>query len=293
MRELFAKLTVIFLVSLLIISINPYTVFADYCDDESHQYIIIEETPATAEQDGRITYECEICGHSFTKITFAQGHRWSEWKTEKTATCTEDGEISRYCDVDIIPHSETERTPALGHNYEITETPPNCTDQGINLYTCTRCGDSYTELFGEALGHNYEEKITKKSTCTEEGVKTFTCTNCGDEHTEAIPLLVHDFGEWQVKTEPQIGVNGEKYKQCKLCSETITSIIPALPEPVIPKKSFTAEIIITSANIIVFAIMLTILFKEFICFSIHKKKLKDKISGKNTAIEKDDGYERV
>ncbi|MFR8334138.1 MAG: hypothetical protein ACLU9S_18685 [Oscillospiraceae bacterium] len=45
-------------------------------------------------------------------------------------------------------------TPALGHSYgpEICKQPPTCTEPGVQVRTCTRCGHSQRETV-EALGH--------------------------------------------------------------------------------------------------------------------------------------------
>ena len=43
--------------------------------------------------------------------------------------------------------------------------------------------------------HNYVATVTKEPTCTEEGVRTYTCSKCGDTYTEAIPMLPHDFDD--------------------------------------------------------------------------------------------------
>ncbi len=42
--------------------------------------------------------------------------------------------------------------------------------------------------------HTYTSKVTKEATYTEEGVKTYTCTVCGDTYTEAIPKLTPPSG---------------------------------------------------------------------------------------------------
>ena len=47
----------------------------------------------------------------------------------------------------------------------------------------------------EALGHNYVASITKEASVAEEGVRTYTCTNCGDTYTEVIPKLTSDANE--------------------------------------------------------------------------------------------------
>lgn len=39
--------------------------------------------------------------------------------------------------------------------------------------------------------HAYEETVTKEPTCVEVGEKTFTCTQCGDSYTEEMPLAEH------------------------------------------------------------------------------------------------------
>lgn len=47
----------------------------------------------------------------------------------------------------------------------------------------------------EALGHNYVESITKEPTTTEEGVRTYTCSVCGDSYTEVIAKLASNEGQ--------------------------------------------------------------------------------------------------
>lgn len=42
--------------------------------------------------------------------------------------------------------------------------------------------------------HTYTSKITKEPTYTEEGIRTYTCTVCGDTYTEAIPKLTMPSG---------------------------------------------------------------------------------------------------
>ncbi len=51
----------------------------------------------------------------------------------------------------------------------------------------------------KACEHTYDEAITKKATCTEVGEKTFTCSLCGDLYTEEIPLGEHVYVEKPVK----------------------------------------------------------------------------------------------
>ena len=73
------------------------------------------------------------------------------------------------------------------HDYAVTVTAPTCTAKGYTTHTCA-CGDSYVDTYVDALGHAWDNgKVTKKPTETETGVKTFTCTRCGETKTEVIP----------------------------------------------------------------------------------------------------------
>ena len=66
-------------------------------------------------------------------------------------------------------------------------TAPTCTEKGYTTHTCA-CGDSYVDTYTDALGHAWDNgKVTKPATETEDGVKTFTCTRCGETKTEVIP----------------------------------------------------------------------------------------------------------
>ena len=77
-------------------------------------------------------------------------------------------------------------TTAHTHNYKATVTAPTCTEQGYTTHTCA-CGDSYVDTYVDALGHAWDNgKVTKEPTETETGVKTFTCTRCGETKTEVI-----------------------------------------------------------------------------------------------------------
>lgn len=72
------------------------------------------------------------------------------------------------------------------HDYvsEITSAA-TCTADGTVTYTCTGCGDSYTETI-KAYGHDYE--------CTEEeGYYLYTCKNCGDSYTEEISSTSYEY----------------------------------------------------------------------------------------------------
>ena len=79
------------------------------------------------------------------------------------------------------------RATAHEHSYTAVVTAPTCTSKGYTTHTCA-CGDSYVDTYTDALGHAWDNgKVTKEPTETETGVKTFTCTRCGETKTEVIP----------------------------------------------------------------------------------------------------------
>lgn len=62
------------------------------------------------------------------------------------ATCLEPGVwAGSKCAVCGLTLSEPTPTPALGHTYGMRRVSPTCTEDAKNLFTCIRCGDSYTE----------------------------------------------------------------------------------------------------------------------------------------------------
>lgn len=80
--------------------------------------------------------------------------------------------------------------PKTAHSYTTTVTQPTCTAQGYTTHTCSVCGDSYKDSYTNVLGHAWDNGVvTKPATDIEPGVKTFTCTRCGETKTEIIPKL--------------------------------------------------------------------------------------------------------
>ena len=108
------------------------------------------------------------------------------------ATCTQEGYTAYTCT--LCGNSYTETIPAKGHNYDAVVTAPTCTKEGYTTCTCTVCGDSYTTDITATVAHTMDQGVvTKAPTCTTEGVMTYTCTACGDSVTEAIAKVSHNY----------------------------------------------------------------------------------------------------
>ena len=132
---------------------------------------------------------CSVCGAILTvqEKTDALGHAWDNGKVTKEPTETETGVKTFTCT--RCGETKTEVIPALSHehSYKAVVTAPTCTAKGYTTHTCS-CGESYVDTYVDALGHAWDSgKVTKPATETEDGVKTFTCTRCGETKTEVIP----------------------------------------------------------------------------------------------------------
>ena len=97
------------------------------------------------------------------------------------ADCIHDGYITYTCSK--CGDSYTEQIKAEGHKYEDIVTAPTCVANGYTTHTCLVCGDSYTDAETSATGHAYEAVVTPP-TCTEQGFTTHTCANCGDTYED-------------------------------------------------------------------------------------------------------------
>ena len=153
----------------------------DALDHTASEPVQENVVPATCKEEGSydsVVY-CSVCGEELSK---EQKSIEKLPHTEETipavpATCTETGLTEgKQCTVcgEVIKAQET--VAATGHTWaDATCTVPK---------TCSVCGA--TE--GEELGHNYVGEVTTPATCTTKGEKTYTCSVCGDNYTEEIAI---------------------------------------------------------------------------------------------------------
>ena len=213
--------------SLLAITAAAFLVFGISACEAPHEHSFCEWTVVTAPtctEEGTEQRECD-CGEEETRTIAALGHDLVEHAAQEP-TCTEPG-WSAYQTCTRCDYTTYEELAATGrHNYESTVTTEStCTTDGVLTYTCTNCGDSYTEAI-TASGHDYESTVTAEATCTEEGVRTYTCANCGDSYTETITASGHDY-ESAVTTESTCTTDGVLTYTCTNCGDSYTEAITA------------------------------------------------------------------
>ena len=157
------------------------------------------------------------------KITPAHQHTFGSWRITKAPTCTTDGEQKRSCtSKDCGHYTETATIPAKGHSYKITSEANPCTG-GKVTYTCSKCGDSYTEDV-TAQGHKYVDTVVAP-TCTTGGYTLHTCSVCKKSYkdNETQPTG-HKYITNTV--EATCETDGYTEKKCSNCDYYTKTIIP-------------------------------------------------------------------
>ncbi len=112
------------------------------------------------------------------------------------------------------------------HHYEVTEETYTCKEAGNKVYTCSVCGDTYTEKMNAA--HKWDNgEIISESTCSKEGSKLYKCTVCGETQTYQLPRKEHTWEPWVVTKEATCTENGSRTHKCSVCNTERGGIISA------------------------------------------------------------------
>ena len=235
------------------VAYNDFTAEFTVTVKHTHEYYSEITKQPTCSEKGERTYKCDICGDIYTEDIAKTEHDYED--TVVKPTCTERGYTEHICKVCADSYKD-DYTPALGHDHisQITKQVV-CETDGEKTFTCTRCGDTYTEAIPatghndvvtvveptctadgytehkckdcgrvvrsdvtKALGHDYASKITTKASCTEDGVLTYICTRCDESYTEKIPATGHKYND--VVTEASCDKGGYTLHTCANCGDS-------------------------------------------------------------------------
>lgn len=235
------------------VAYNDFTAEFTVTVKHTHEYYSEITKQPTCSEKGERTYKCDICGDIYTEDIAKTEHDYED--TVVKPTCTERGYTEHICKVCADSYKD-DYTPALGHDHisQITK-QMTCETDGEKTFTCTRCGDTYTEAIPatghndavtvveptctadgytehkckdcgrvvrsdvtKALGHDYASKITTKASCTEDGVLTYICTRCDESYTEKIPATGHKYND--VVTEATCDKGGYTLHTCANCGDS-------------------------------------------------------------------------
>lgn len=106
---------------------------------------------------------------------------------------------------DALNTSGTEETDTVqtqnADEEETEEIPEETTEE-----TTEATAEATTEATGE---HKFVQQTLQEATCTEEGVALFTCTICGESYTEPLPAYGHDYSNASCVDPSMCGTCGE------------------------------------------------------------------------------------
>ncbi len=122
-------------------------------DPDTHTYDWTVTEEATCSAPGEEKGVCSGCGHETTREIPKTEHDPQVTQDGISPTCTESGWSEEViCSVCGEVIEAREELAALGHDYTSeVETEPTEDTPGVRRYTCSRCGDTYTEEI-EATG---------------------------------------------------------------------------------------------------------------------------------------------
>lgn len=102
-----------------------------------------------------------------------------------------------------------------------------CTEQGYDVYTCSKCGNTEKRNVKpiDSSNHNYTVTVVAP-TCTEKGYTKYTCSRCGDTYNDNyINASGHSFTNYVLDGNATCTQDGTMTAKCDKCNETNT--IPA------------------------------------------------------------------
>ena len=171
-----------------------------------HKSVTDKAIPATCTTDGKTEgSHCSVCGAVIKAqdTTKATGHKFGNWTTTKSATCTE---------------------------------------SGTQIRKCETCGATESKSLS-AKGHTEVVDMAIPATCTTDGkTEGSHCSVCGAviKAQTTITATGHKSSGWIVDKAASIGVKGSKHKECTVCKKVLeTAEIPALSKISISKASVT------------------------------------------------------
>ncbi len=170
-----------------------------------HDLTFVPETAPTCGASGvKAHYHCEICGRNYLDETA---------ETEVTAESL------------VLP-------PVGEHSWnegEVT-TAPTCVDAGVRTFTCTVCGQTYTENEPATGEHTWDGGVmTNAPTCGAAGLMIYTCTVCGATRPEALPAVGEHTWDGGVRSPaPTCVDSGLLIYTCTVCGERAAETLDAL-----------------------------------------------------------------
>ena len=110
----------------------------------------------------------------------------------------------------------------------VVTTQPTCSTVGIKTFTCSICGNTYTEEISK-LEHTYEWRTESNATCTTSGLRREYCSRCGATRgTQTINATGHSWSSWVTVQNATTSSNGKQRRTCNRCGTSEEKAISKL-----------------------------------------------------------------
>ena len=182
----------------------------------------------TCTQAGSKTVRCKRCGTVISTEGIAPlGHDYIVTEIEK-ATCIDPGENKVTCSRCDYIAMETVPAKGHKWDNGTVVTDGDCETKKVTRFTCTECGITKDVLSGDLGKHDYKFVKTVAPTCTDEGYDLYECSKCHkQQQTKFVDALGHDWGYWNIvkyPTETETGLQ-ERYCQREGCGAREEQVI--------------------------------------------------------------------
>ncbi len=146
---------------------------------------------------------CTVCNKVLSRISYTtpkiDSHSFTKYKSDKNATCFEDGTKTAFCDYGCgTKHTVKDEGSAIGeHSWGewVVETEKTCKTYEIISRTCTVCKEkeTYENASGGFASHALIIMEGKEATCETDGLTDYTyCVECGEKtQAQVIPAYGH------------------------------------------------------------------------------------------------------
>lgn len=110
-----------------------------------------------------------------------------------------------------------------------TEKEASCGEDGLMVSTCSRCGKRIEKVIPATGDHDLSGwGVIRAPGCLEEGLKGRVCKKCHKVFDQqSVPCTGHSFGSWKLKKKATAHSAGTAERVCQICHQVETRKIPA------------------------------------------------------------------
>lgn len=195
-----------------------------------HDWVLVDEIPATCTAEGEKQYECSLCGATKVEATPVIDHVYKYFPKDDPLPplCLGEYDLYEKCVYCGLETGRTQKTKQEEHVWDkenpVTDKVATCTEKGEYHWVCKNCKitvseTQYTEI--DPDNHDFGAwQVDKEPTCTEAGLKYHLCNWCKEAREDApIDPLGHDF-VGVVTKEPTCYEEGVMTYTCSRCDAT-------------------------------------------------------------------------